>query len=588
MKIQLSQQRLLTIAITVAIIVHVIGITWVHGMRLATYLATRPPLERHADDDSCADNSSLRNRHRLVRDHQLKTVFEHLQPAVTTPKSPDYHSLKPNTRQQIHADVNVALQTPAQDLSTFLQPTIDATVALAALFPDANAVANELIRATDLLPGTAHNRSAQETSTPTAGYTTTATLPEMSATRRSGATDAGRKNTDTSAVAPAPTASSVARTAGWYQDDSLSALIMAQGGPPVTGNDEIDRLATIASSNDFKLMVEYAPKADGTGYLFRLAFVPKRDVRFKRIRQNLFFLIDRSSSIGHHRYQLSKQAVAHALHFLKKGDTFNIIVFDDKVVRMVNRNILATEENISKAHAFLDAQNFGGLFSGTDIYASLERIIPKAVADQEVNTAILLSDGNTLLSNKRQRDTIRQWTERNEGKVSLFSVAAGYGNSIALLDLLSANNKGVLAYTQSPRDLTTALVNLMRSIHNPIGKDIVVSIVADSKNNVVVYPRPARFPNLYEHRPYVLYGSTDRLEPFHAFLQGRYYDHWLDIGQVVNFTEAQQVAIGTLAHPWLLHSAYDLYDKYLVDGNLDHIAQVRRLLGPIKMPVAFH
>ena len=103
---------------------------------------------------------------------------------------------------------------------------------------------------------------------------------------------------------------------------------------------DISGSASIASTKAFSLDAEFSPRPDGKGYLFKIAFIPKPGVAFKRIAQNYFFLIDRSHSIDPIRYEKSKAAVLKALSYLKKGDTFNILIFDDRMLRLSSQPAL--------------------------------------------------------------------------------------------------------------------------------------------------------------------------------------------------------------------------------------------------------
>lgn len=346
-------------------------------------------------------------------------------------------------------------------------------------------------------------------------------------------------------------------------------------------------VASIASSEDFLLDVTCAPKKGGKGYVFKLSFLPREGVVFKRIKQNVFFLIDRSHSIDKVRYDLSRKAVEKSLLRLNSGDTFNILVFDDNVVRLSESNLFWTRENFLLAQKFLSEQEHGGFFASTDIYASLGKIIPDVVADNEVNTAILLSDGDTYLRRNQQRRTIGEWTRKNQGKVALFSVASGRRNNLALLELLSFFNKGKLVYASSYRHLDEAMLKLTDVISSPIGKDIVVTAIPSNDSmHVNVYPYSSRFPDLYEKEPYAVYGDVDCLEDFYVFLQGKYYDKWLDIKQKVSFKDAVREE-GVIERDWAIHRAYDYYHLFLNDGNYSHLGRAKKILDPFDIRIAF-
>ncbi len=346
-------------------------------------------------------------------------------------------------------------------------------------------------------------------------------------------------------------------------------------------------LGSIAGSNDFNLNVEYAPRAEG-GYLFRLELVPKDQVKFKHIKQNYFFLVDRSHSIRYNRYEITKASLAKALALLQKEDTFNILVFDDKITRLSSHNLNWNTANVSLGRDFILNQPYGGLFANTDLYSSLGLIVPSDVAENEVNTAILLSDGDTFLSLDKQRTCIGSWTNKNAGKVSLYTLASGKGNNLALLDILSVFNKGSLHFSPTDNGIEGVLFNLIKSIRNPIGKDITITTLSSGQDQkITVFPEKQYLPNLYENTPYVVYGITDQLKDFHIFFQGKYYDKLLDIKQEVSFSKASKIESEVLAKKMALQKAYVAYHNYLFDGQQHHLNEAKHLLAPYRIPLAF-
>ncbi len=343
----------------------------------------------------------------------------------------------------------------------------------------------------------------------------------------------------------------------------------------------------LSTGEHFTYQIEYAPRRFKAGYVFKIALQPRTDVPFKRMRQNFFFLIDRSNSIPRGRYVLNKKVVHEALNNLSKEDRFNILVFDDKVVRLSDIPIFANEENIAKAQDFLDNLSHGGFFSTTDIYASLGRVLPRLVSDTEINSAILLSDGDTYLSLENQRLLIRNWSEANAGKITLYCLASGTGNNLSLLEMISAFNKGAFIYVADHSQLQERLSNLLLSLRHPLGKEITLSTVALSKEATPhLLPKSGRLPDLYKHRPYIIYGTTTRLEDFTLFLQGRFYDSKFDLSKKISFEEAR---FGTLEleRKYTALLAQDYFEQFFKDGKVAHLESAKQLLAPLNMAVPF-
>lgn len=342
----------------------------------------------------------------------------------------------------------------------------------------------------------------------------------------------------------------------------------------------------IPSNDDFQISFKYRPLPQGS-YIFELSLNPKNYVQFKRIRQNFYFLIDRSNSINKERYRVFKDAVAKVLPQLHKEDSFNILVFDNHVVSLAEKPLTMSTENVEKARSFLQQQTHGGMFASTDIYASLDKIIPQDVADTEVNIAILLSDGDTYLNVEGQRQTIYRWTKKNKRKISLFSVATGDNNNLPLLELLSSFNKGTLFYSKYEDQLGDKLTQAVSKINTPIGKNIVANAFPKEEHaNITLYPRSGRLPDMYENSPYRIYGTIDKPCDFIVFLQGKHYDHWLNIKQEIRFKDGKE-GQGEMEKNWTVYKAYDHYENYLRDGQKSQLKQANQMLSELNVQGVF-
>lgn len=344
---------------------------------------------------------------------------------------------------------------------------------------------------------------------------------------------------------------------------------------------------TIAESDHFHVNVEFFPRRQQLGYLFKVTLVAKQQIVFKRIRENYFFLIDRSNSIIRGRYHYNKMAVSEALSLLKQGDHFNILIFDSKVVKLAREPILWSEENVRKARAFLEEEGHGGYFALTDLYASLGKILPRDVPPSEINTAILLSDGDTYLPIDQQRELIGNWSAMNAGKISLYCIASGTGNNLPLLDLLSTFNKGELLYLSKHEQVVDRLKRLVLSLQHPIGKKIVATAISPEADvSIFLQPKNNRLADLYKNRPFTIFGYTNKLSDFTLFIQGNYYDRKFDLKKKITFGDAK---VGTvfLEREWAQLAALEYYERYFQDGKISHLQAAQELLAPLNVTVPF-
>lgn len=338
---------------------------------------------------------------------------------------------------------------------------------------------------------------------------------------------------------------------------------------------------------DFDLQVEYAPKQLRPGYVFKITLIPREEASFNRIHQNYFFILDRSNSLPRTRYLLNKKAVSEALDLLNRQDHFNIFVFDRHIVRLAEEPLECSQANIDAAKQFLEKHGHGGYFAETELYTSLQKILPANPDENKVNTAILLSDGDTYLSPEKQRAAIGSWTLKNQGKVALYCAAAGARNNLAVLELLSTFNKGFLIYAADHRQIGDRLKQLIRTIQNPMGKEIVATAIPiDKQMNISLQPKQQRLADLYQNRPFVLYGSTNRLADFVLFLQGKCEGHTFDFKKRISFTAAK-MGSPTIERGWAAIVAQEFYEKFLEDGNICHLEAAKQFLLPLNMSIPF-
>jgi hypothetical protein len=353
-------------------------------------------------------------------------------------------------------------------------------------------------------------------------------------------------------------------------------------------NPRNESAGSVASSTDFSAQMFYAASPDQKGYLFQIVFFPKSEVAFKRIDHNIYFMVDRSNSIDNSRFERTKKAITEALYRLDPHDTFNILFFDEKIVKLSEKNLPLSDESLERASKFLETEPHGGFFASTQLYKSLHQIIPSVVPEHELNTAILFTDGISSISEEEQRMAIQKWSVANEGKVALHCVATGRSNNLPLLDLLSVNNRGRLCYDKQEKKISQLLTQLLDDIQDPIGKELVLTAMTeDPAAKLSLFPRQRRVSDLYRNSPFTIYGRCSDMTELTVFIQGKYYDHRFDLQQQLKFELAQKVELNQIIRSWLVHLAYEEYDKFLYDGQRKHISEVKKILRPFNIPVAF-
>jgi hypothetical protein len=348
---------------------------------------------------------------------------------------------------------------------------------------------------------------------------------------------------------------------------------------------------TLASSalwdTDFDVTLTYAPHPEEEGYIFSLALQPKHDLAQHRLKQHFYFILDRSNSSQNHHFLVFKRATLKALASMHPEDNFNIFILDKNVTSFRPNTLLASAKNIQAAEDFLSTQNPGGFLGNGTIYTSLAKILPSIPEDDEMHTAILLTDGNSSMSLAKKRDTFKKWLQKNPGKLSLYAAAVGKENDLLSLDLLSTESGGRLLYSDTHAAFPRKLAKLILDLKNPIAKGIELLIKPQNSSTFVeLYPSAHILPCLYSNEPYLIFGTIDHLSSFDLILRGRHKEDWIAINKHITFKNALK-GDALFAKQWKKTQASLCYTQFLDKGNALSLKQAKDLLNSSQKEMIF-
>lgn len=402
---------------------------------------------------------------------------------------------------------------------------------------------------------------------------------------------AGHLSAETPLVSQAPPAPTISFSEPASPSSELQEVALPKPLPtlPMPQLPQLPTLAdleTVNLSDCFESEIVFLPREEG-GHLFAITLLPRPDLDLPRLRQNVCFLIDRSNSIQRDRLIATKNAVEKAIGELDADDTFNILIFDSKVEKLFPTLTPATTDALVQAEIFLDKISLGSFFTPPDIYKPLLLALPAEVQDDELYTTILLSDGENLSKKSFQRTILNDWTLRNNGRSALYAIGMSSDQHLATLDAACAFNKGRLSSSTTNRGLKRKLLKLIKNIHTPVAKDIAAKAISRGPaGHIEIYPKSSRAPNLYLGQPYVILGTTDTLDDFILFVQGRLKDRWINLKKTVSFLHARRGG-HTLKAEWALQQAYREYEQYVLDDNPRHLEVAQTLLKPFDLQAAF-
>ncbi len=278
--------------------------------------------------------------------HMAHTYLSFAKPQITLPEGGDTPSFFQSPVPQLAILSDVAIDTPLLTFSTIWPPSADLEqTALHDQYQE-NAIASAI-------------EPQLEPSLPLSSIQKDAYAPEMLLPKEKKA---------------------VSRLASkgalpYETDEESPSLLLAEAAslplehpvfaPPALELDEYNfpPLAQGAEWNDnFDVDIAFLPNPEGEGYIFSLAVTPHAPLTPETLRQNLYFVIDRSSTVQKHRFGVFKRATLKALASMLSTDTFNILLLDKKLTQFSKQSLPATPKNIQAAERVSQPSGVGRTF----------------------------------------------------------------------------------------------------------------------------------------------------------------------------------------------------------------------------------
>lgn len=332
-------------------------------------------------------------------------------------------------------------------------------------------------------------------------------------------------------------------------------------------------VAAMEWNQDFDIQATVFPEQDG--YVFSLALTAKKDLQQQKMRQNFYFLIDISSSVEKHKLAVFKRSVIKALSSLEQGDSFNIFLLDKKITKLSSDNIVVSPKNLILAEDFLEKKTQEkNLFASLDLSQDLDGILEHISTDDEVHTAILLTNGKNSLNTA----DLRKFLDKNQGKLTLFTAAVGQNNELTGLDMLGTLCGGKLFYSDTNASFPRKLASFVKGLQEPLAKNLIVSLhPTHPKAHIQKIALPKQIPNLYNQEPFIIMGKLDRLCDLDLVLQGKSAEDQIFLKKVVRFEEATDALI-SIKKQWLVQQKIGYYEKFIKEAKPSHLKHAKELL----------
>lgn len=257
----------------------------------------------------------------------------------------------------------------------------------------------------------------------------------------------------------------------------------------------------------------------GRGGAFALMLNPEANVPDVAVTpKELVFVIDTSGSMSGAPLLAAKRAMALAMQQMNPRDTFMLIDFADRASSFHDTPLAATDANVQRALAYLQALPSSG---GTNQLEGLHRALARPEDPERLRIVLLMTDG--LIGDERE---IFAEAQRQLGHARLFGFGIGSSVNHYLLSRLSELGRGFYQYVRTDEDPGAAVERFVRRIAKPLMTDVTI----DWGGLQVFDVLPRAVPDLFDAQPLIVMGRAKEPGTGVVTLKGRV------AGQPVSFS----------------------------------------------------
>lgn len=296
-------------------------------------------------------------------------------------------------------------------------------------------------------------------------------------------------------------------------------------------------------------LLTYQDPKTGERYFQMIIRTGKDATGLKARPKEIVFLVDCSNSIQKERLAGFQKGLMTALRRLNPGDRFNLVAFRDGIVRFREKSVELSPANIRLADKFLQKLVVG---KRTDTYNALYKAIDVRTPFSP-SYVMILSDGRPTQGIVDSGKLIRQISQANDGRVSIFAFSGGVWVNRYLLDFIAYKNRGWSEYSSREHLIGESFTKMYEKIRNPIlvNTRFHVSGVKDTE----VFPK--MLPDLFRDAEFTLYGRYEAGDPLVLQLLGDMEGKTHEFLVEVNWDEAE-AGNETIARNWAFNKIYYL------------------------------
>lgn len=222
---------------------------------------------------------------------------------------------------------------------------------------------------------------------------------------------------------------------------------------------------------------------------------PKRYKPEEIPAREYIFVLDVSGSMDGYPLDTAKVLIRDLVSNLQVTDSFNVILFSEKVTQLSAESVEATGDNINRALRMIDYQKGGG---GTEMEAALRSANATPLLRDTARSVIVISDG--FISGE---EGVFEEIEEHLDSTSFFAFGIGSAVNRYLMEGIAKVGLGesfvVMNEEEAPK--------MAERFRNYIQAPILTNIQVDFHDFDVYDVEPIHISTLYAEKPVVLFGK---------------------------------------------------------------------------------
>jgi Ca-activated chloride channel family protein len=243
---------------------------------------------------------------------------------------------------------------------------------------------------------------------------------------------------------------------------------------------------------------------DEHGFFALLLAPGQLDANHDVIEKNVVFVVDVSGSMEGEKIQQAREALEFCVRRLNERDRFNIITFATAVDAFQKEMVTASDQNVRRALRFIsEIRARGGTAINKALLAALD--IEHSNRPQMI---IFVTDGEPTVGETDIGAILENVQNKNEERMRVFPFGVGYDVNTHLLDRLSSENRGTVAYVKPEENIETKVASFFSKVSEPVLSDISLDFGHVRVRDIY----PETLPDIFNGSQLVLFGRYEEGE----------------------------------------------------------------------------